>query len=56
MSASKSLLDNLDKLVVLSDEPCSEEFDCKHCFANQCLDDLRRLIDDWLDIIKTDYK
>jgi hypothetical protein len=54
MSVSTDLLNKIDELVVISNERCSEELQCRHCYASQCLSDLYRLVEDWLDTIKTD--
>jgi hypothetical protein len=56
MSVSKYFLNQIDKLMELSDEPCNGELQCKHCYANQYLNDLQRLLDDWIQKIETDCK
>jgi len=54
MSDNPGLWDNLDKLTEIANERCSEELQCRHCYASQYLNDLYRLTHEWLDTIEMD--
>jgi hypothetical protein len=54
MSDNPVLWENLDKLTEIANERCSEELQCRHCYASQYLNDLYQLTHKWLNTINTD--